>query len=158
MKQSARAGLAVLVASASMVLPAHGVEYQLGHIIIERPWSVSPPADTSQPAFAYLTITNLGDVEDVLVSAATSAANSTELLHDAGDGTERSFGSVENGIAVPSGGTVELVPHGPYICIMGLDAALEDGDSFPLTLQFEAAGTIEVDVVIGTPDPVAPAE
>ncbi len=155
-KQFARAGLAALAALAGPVLPAGAVEYQLGHMIIERPWSVSPPPDASQPAFAFFTMTNLGDVEDVLVSAATTAADSAELLRDTDDGSGRRLVPVEHGIAVPSGGTVVLAPDGPYICIMGLDAALEEGDIFPLTLEFEAAGIIEVDVVIGSPDSSSP--
>ncbi len=157
-KQFAQAGLVALAALAGPALPACAVEYQLGHMIIERPWGALPPSDTSQPAYAFFTMTNLGDVEDVLVSAATTAADSAELLRDTDHGSGRRFVPVEHGIAVPSGGTVVLAPDGLHICIMGLDAALAEGDSFPMTLHFEAAGTIEVDVVLGGPDPSNPEE
>jgi copper(I)-binding protein len=53
-----------------------------------------------------------------------------------------------DGIAVPAQQTVELKPGGLHVMLMGLKHPLVEGETFPLTLEFEHAGTLEVEVTI----------
>lgn len=47
-------------------------------------------------------------------------------------------------IEVPAGGEVVLEPGGYHVMLIGLSAPLVVGESFPLALEFEKAGTITV--------------
>ena len=49
-------------------------------------------------------------------------------------------------IPVPAGETVALSPGGYHGMLMGLTTALKEGDRFPVTLTFEKAGDVTVDV------------
>jgi copper(I)-binding protein len=42
---------------------------------------------------------------------------------------------------------------GMHLMLIGLKAPLKEGDSFPMTLQFERAGTVEVKVIVDRPKP-----
>ena len=49
-------------------------------------------------------------------------------------------------IEVAPGAPLVLEPGGVHIMLMGLKAPLEAGTAFPLTLRFEKAGAIEIEV------------
>jgi copper(I)-binding protein len=52
-------------------------------------------------------------------------------------------------VPLPAGQAVVLSPGGYHIMLMDLKAPLVAGQSFPLTLTFEKAGTVETNVMIG---------
>jgi hypothetical protein len=54
-------------------------------------------------------------------------------------------------IPVPAGGTVDLVPGGYHVMLMGLRQPLADGAKVPLTLVFEKAGEIKIEVTVRQP-------
>ena len=54
----------------------------------------------------------------------------------------------EDGFAVPAGGGHMLERGGDHVMLMGLTESLEDGESFPLTLVFEEAGEVVVEVPV----------
>ena len=54
-------------------------------------------------------------------------------------------------IDVPAGGTVELQPGGLHLMLMGLKKPLVAGQAFPLTLRFEKAGAVEVQMKVVAP-------
>lgn len=98
---------------------------------------------------AYLTIVNNGRSDDRLVSAEAPVAGKVELHEMAMEGDVMKMRQLADGIPLPAGATVELKPGGLHIMLMGLKQALVEGTSFPLTLTFEHAGTVTVDVTIG---------
>lgn len=51
-------------------------------------------------------------------------------------------------IAVPAGETVELAPRGLHVMLMGVESALREGDTLDLTLIFETAGEVTVQVPV----------
>ena len=51
-------------------------------------------------------------------------------------------------IAVPAGGEAALEPGGDHLMLFGLADGLEPGSRFPLTLLFEKAGPVTVEVRI----------
>lgn len=53
-------------------------------------------------------------------------------------------------IDIPAGGPVDLSPGGFHVMLVDLEQPLVQGTSFPLTLSFERAGTIQVNVRMGS--------
>ena len=51
-------------------------------------------------------------------------------------------------VKVPAGGTIALEPGGYHAMLMGLTQKLEKGATFPVTLTFQKAGAVTVDVEI----------
>jgi periplasmic copper chaperone A len=47
-------------------------------------------------------------------------------------------------IKVPAGGSVQLKPGSYHIMLIGLTHPLAAGQSFPVTLKFQDAGTVKV--------------
>jgi hypothetical protein len=47
-------------------------------------------------------------------------------------------------LTVAPGETLQLAPGGSHVMLMGLAKPLEEGSSFPLTLDFGEAGTVEL--------------
>jgi len=58
-------------------------------------------------------------------------------------------------IEVPVGQTVELKPGGYHLMFIGLKAPLKVGERFPMTLKFEKAGEVKVEVVVQAPGAAA---
>ncbi len=114
---------------------------------------------TAKSGAVFLVLTNAGDTDDTLVAAAAPVAERTELhthLQDA-EGVMRMV-EVEDGFPVPAGGSHPLARGGDHVMLLGLTGPLKDGDSFPLTLTFEKAGDVTIEVVVDSArDAAAPA-
>ncbi|GAA6154648.1 hypothetical protein NBRC116588_01210 [Pyruvatibacter sp. HU-CL02332] len=95
---------------------------------------------------AYLVIRNTGGA-DRLIAASTTAAASTELHTHEKDGEIMRMRKVD-AIDVPANDVVTLQPGGKHIMMFDITAPLKDGGSFPLTLTFEDAGDVTVDVTV----------
>jgi hypothetical protein len=125
-------------------------DYMQGDIRIMKPWSRPLPAVSVNGA-AYMTIMNKGATPDRLLSVSTPAARKAELHNHTMEGglmKMRPVGAME----IAPGNAAALQPGGLHIMLMGLAEPLVEGHSFPLTLNFERAGNIEVTVVIFVPE------
>lgn len=96
----------------------------------------------------FLTIVNEGGEADRLVSAASPVAKMVQLHEMKMEGDVMKMAELENGIEIPAGETVTLAPGGLHIMFMGLKQAFEEGSTIPVTLTFEKAGTIEIELVV----------
>jgi periplasmic copper chaperone A len=109
-------------------------------ISVAAAWARS--ADEGNGA-VYMLIRNIGNEPDRLVGVVGDVAGALEL-HT----SENSNGVVAmrpvDGIDLPAGGQLELRPGGYHVMLVGLSQALAPGDRFPLLLQFERAGEVEV--------------
>ena len=140
--------LILLAASLAIAAPAH--EYMQGDIHIVKPWSRPLPA-VSRNGAVYMTLMNKGGAPDRLVSVTTPAAKKAELHnHIMQDGLMK-MRPVEAVEIVPGTPSV-LKPGGLHVMLMGLTEPLVDGNSYPLTLNFERSGSIEVKVMIFEPE------
>lgn len=138
----------VLVAAALFAL-APCAEAQSGsapRIEIEHAWARASVGTTGG---IFLTIVNKGSAGDHLLAAATPAAARAEL-HRTLDANGISKMRPVAAVAVAAGATAELKPGGLHIMLLGLKRALKTGQTFPLTLTFERAGTIETTVTVET--------
>lgn len=98
----------------------------------------------SRPGAAWLTIRNAGG-EDRLVGAESPAAERIELHTHVHEGGVMMMRRVE-ALNVPAGGEAALEPGGNHLMLFGLKDGLKTGGSFPLTLIFEKAGPVTVEV------------
>ena len=97
---------------------------------------------------AFMIITNTGEADDVLIEARADVSRKVELhTHVIEDGVAR-MRQVEGGIPVPADGQARLERGGYHVMFMGIEKPFEQGADFPLTLVFENAGEIVVDVVV----------
>lgn len=116
----------------------------VGELSVDHAWSkVTIGAD--RPGVLYLEITNNGGADDALIGVSTPVAG-MPMLHETvvKDGVASMPHAMS--IPVPAGKTVELAPGGYHGMLMGLTAALKEGDRFPVTLTFEKAGDVTVNV------------
>ncbi|MEM7445656.1 MAG: copper chaperone PCu(A)C [Pseudomonadota bacterium] len=144
---------AVMVIWAAIMGTAAGHEYQQGDLVIAHPWSRAT-APNAPNGVAYLAITNHGAEEDQLISVEAQVSDRTELhMHEMTDGVMR-MRPVEGSIALPAGETIVLEPSGLHIMLMGLDNRLVEGERFTLVLEFQNAGTVEVEASIESPGAV----
>ena len=141
------------LAFASTLACAHG--YKVGAIAIGHPF-----AQTTLPGQpnggAYLKLDNQGSA-DKLLSATTSVSKSVEMHMTSMDGDVMRMRQVD-AIELPANKVVELKPGASHIMLVGLKAPLKEGDSFPLTLKFEKAGEVVVDVKVQALQPAQPAQ
>lgn len=105
-------------------------------------------AGPAKVGVVFLNIRNSGDTADQLVNIvvgpdiAKKAALHTHIM----EGDIAKMRRVDGGIAIPVQGTVMMQPGGLHIMLMGLKAPLIEGDSFMITLTFERAGEISLEV------------
>lgn len=118
-----------------------------GNIQIEHTYArVSSPIAKSGAAFMH--IMNMGQEEDTLIAVRTSIAGKPELhTHIMEDGVAK-MRQVEGGFVIPAGGVTVLERGGLHIMLMGLTKSLTNGETITLTLIFEHAGEITIDIVI----------
>jgi len=127
--------------------PAHAQNFSVGDIQIENPWA-KPSLKGVPNGAAYMTITNRGETDETLLAAAADVSSAVELhTMSMTDGVMR-MRQLQGGVALPAGQTVKLEPGGMHVMFIGLKQTLTAGESVPVTLTFEQAGTLEIEVNI----------
>jgi len=131
-----------------LALPASAHEYKLAALQIGHPWARAT-APTAPSAGGFLTITNTGTTADKLITVKTPTADMAQIHEMKMDGNVMRMREVAGGLEIPPGATVTLAPGGYHVMMMGLKAPLKQGEKVPVTLVFEKAGSIdlELDVV-----------
>jgi periplasmic copper chaperone A len=120
---------------------------------VTKAWARATPGKAENGA-AYLTIQS--PTADRLVAVSSPVAKKTELHTMSMSGMVMQMRPI-SGIDIPAGRPVTLKPGGEHIMLLGLDHPLREGQSFPLTLTFEKAGTREVAVAVEKPGAAGPA-
>jgi periplasmic copper chaperone A len=115
-------------------------------IEVGEPFS-RPSIGQAAAGVVYLTLYNRGPLPDRLVAASTPVALRSDLHMHEHVGDVARMRRID-AVAIASGETVALAPGGLHIMLSGLKAPLREGDSFALTLQFEAAGAMTVKVPV----------
>lgn len=97
----------------------------------------------------FFDIKNAGTEADRLVSAASDVAKMVELhTHKQDAAGVMQMIAVPEGFEVPAGADHLLARGGDHVMLMGLTRELADGDMVALTLTFEKAGEVTVDVPV----------
>jgi copper(I)-binding protein len=115
-------------------------------IVVERPWARATPTG-AKSGVVYLTLINNGGSGDNLLSATTPVADQIQF-HSASEEDGVSRMREMRTVEVAPRARVTFSPGGLHIMVVGLKQPLKEGQTFPLTLNFEKAGTREVTVPI----------
>jgi periplasmic copper chaperone A len=120
-------------------------DFTLGALKIDHPWARAS-AGPARNGAAFFAVENSGRA-DRLVAASGDVAQRVELHVHRMEGNVMQMRQVE-AVEVPAGGTAILQPGGFHVMLIGLEQPLKEGDRFPLTLTFEQAGEITVEVKV----------
>ncbi len=98
----------------------------------------------------YLELMNHGDAADqlVAVSVASDVASSVEVHETLIEGEMAKMREIALPMPIEPHQTIEFVPRGKHIMLMGLAKALEAGQYFDLVLEFAKAGQVEARVKV----------
>ena len=153
MPRQLAAALAVLMTLWTVPAGADEPAAKGGALRIESAWA-RPTAPAAANGAAYFVIHDEGKEPDKLVRAGTPVAKVAELHTHLVEGNVMRMRPVE-AIEVHPGTPTVLQPGGLHVMLMGLKAPLKEGERFPLTLTFEKAGEVTVDVTIQRQTPGA---
>lgn len=135
----------LMAAAAIAALPAAAHDYTAGDIAIGHPWTRAAGANGNGAGF--LQLRNTGAQADRLLAASSPIARVVELHTMTRDGDVIRMRPVQD-IVVAPGQTVELRPGGLHIMMIGLSGPMNQGSRVPLTLRFERAGEVRVELAV----------
>ncbi|WP_417210790.1 copper chaperone PCu(A)C [Antarctobacter sp.] len=120
----------------------------LAEIVVKDPYARSS-GPTAKAGAAFMVIENTGPEDDRLIAVASEIAVRVELhTHkDMGEGVMRMM-EVKEGIVVPAGGVHMLQRGGDHVMFMGLTGPMEQGNTVTVTLTFEKAGEMVVEIPV----------
>ena len=131
------------IAAVAAIVAASGAsahEYQLRTLRIDHPFARATPPG-ARTGGVFLSVENKGDRPDRLLTVSTPVAGTAELhqmVMDAGVMRMRAVAGVD----VKPGDRLVLQPGAYHVMLTDLKRPLQAGDTFPLTLGFEKAGSI----------------
>jgi len=133
-----------LAAFAAGLVIATAALAQTNQLEVTNAWARATPAK-AENGVAYLTVQS--PTADRLVSVSSPVAKKAELHAMSMEGMVMKMRPLA-GLDIAAGQPAVLKPSGEHIMLMGLNGPLREGQSFPLTLNFEKAGTRTVSVVV----------
>ena len=147
-----------LIVLAALLLPAcfaNAHEYKAGELEITHPWSQELPPNAPTVA-AYFVIHNQGKTADRLLSVDSPIAGEAQLHEHVMQGDVMKMQHVPN-VQIPAGGEVTFAPMAYHVMLLNLKdrSLLSDGKRFPLTMHFEKAGDVQVEVAVEKQAPQA---
>jgi periplasmic copper chaperone A len=119
--------------------------YKAGDIEVSHPWTWNTPPG-AKVGGAFFTLRS-GASADKLVGAESAIAGKTEIHTHAIENGVMRMRAISH-IEIGAGKSVELKPGGFHIMFFDLKKQLDPGINIPLTLTFEKAGKIQVEVVV----------
>jgi copper(I)-binding protein len=136
----------IIAALAFLSAQALAHDYELGVLKIGHPWArAMVPAQKT--AAGYLSMQNTGKAADRLVGASTPDAARVEMH----------ITRVENDVAkmrevkafdIAPGETLKLEPGGAHLMLVSPKRVYQAGERVPLTLRFEKAGELKVELTV----------
>lgn len=121
---------------------SQAVEYKVGSIIVDQPWSRATPA-TAKVGGGYLVITNTGKEDDTLVSAETDVSQRAEFHSMSMNGDVMTMAIITDPLVIKPGQSIVVEPGVMHIMLLDLKAGFKEGQTFKGKLTFEKAGAVE---------------
>jgi copper(I)-binding protein len=137
--------LSLAVALAPPAVMAHSHKKKALEIV--HPWTPAMVEANVANIPVYMKLKNGGGAPERLLSATTPLADKVELIEPKAQGSVMLPTLVE-AVSVPAGGELVLSSNGPRLLLSGFKKRLNAHDSFMLTLVFEKAGRMEVEVMV----------
>jgi copper(I)-binding protein len=135
--------LTVALAFAQLAGGAIAQDSRASGIQIMHPWA---RATTTDATAVYFTIVNTAAKPDRLLKATTDIGRTSihEMKEEGGIAKMRSLDS----LAIPAKTEVSIQPGGFHLMLTNLRQPLAEGSGFPMTLVFETAGEVHIDVQV----------
>lgn len=137
---------AVVLAIAPVVAQGPGK----GDVQVRDPWARATPPG-AKVAAGYLEIRNSGNQPDRVIGASTPAAERVELHVQVRDGDVLKMREVKS-FEIPARGRLSLRPGGSHLMLFGPKKPFVKGERIPLTLRFERAGELQVELEVRAAD------
>ena len=137
--------LSLAVALAPPAAMAHS--HKKKGLEIVHPWTPAMVEANVANIPVYMKLKNSGKAPERLLSATTPLADKVELIEPKPQGS-MTLPTVATALSVPAGGELVLSANGPRLLLSGFKKRLDAYDSFKLTLVFEKAGRMEVEVMV----------
>jgi periplasmic copper chaperone A len=138
--------LVILTICLSAVTHAQAQTSTTSSVSVEHPWARATPAGAKTGA-AYLTLVNNGTSADRLIHASTSMAEKVQVHQDIDENGVMKMRELPV-VEIGPGAALTFKPGGTHMMIIGLKQPLKKGQTFPLTLDFEKAGKIDLQIPI----------
>lgn len=142
----ARAALALVC----LAVPAFAHDITFGALELNGPFTRAT-LPNAPVAGGFLTIVNTGAEDDRLIAVSADFAKDGQIHEMAMQGDVMKMRQLDEGLVIPAGGSVTLEPGGLHMMFMGLTQPLVEGETAPVTLTFEKAGTVTLDLHILAP-------
>ncbi len=138
---------AKFVGVAAMAMGFGAAAWAEGIVVEDAYARASTP--TAKSGAAFMVLMNTGDQDDRLIGAKSDVAARVELHthREIADGVMKMM-EVEEGFAIPAGGSHMLARGGDHVMFMGLNEPFADGDTVAVTLVFEHAGEVAVEIPV----------
>lgn len=143
-------GSIALLAGLMLASGAQAHSHKLKSLEIVHPWCWETEAATKTVA-VYMTVRNSSRRADRLVRATASIADKAELRAPGADKPLKALDA-------KAGGELILRRDGPHILLTGVKRQLSPYDAFVMTLTFERAGKVEVEVQVEETSKTEPAK
>ena len=119
-------------------------------IAVERPLAAPTPAAAPTGA-VYLSLQNKGKAADKLLGASTPRAKRVELHTMSMTGDVMRMREVDSIEIKPGEKLAMTAGSGYHVMLVELASPLKPGDKFPMTLHFEKAGAVKIEVLVQAP-------
>lgn len=126
--------MGVTAAQAQPSMPGTGVQ-------VSDAWSRATPAGADEAA-VYVTLK--APAPDKLLSVSSPEAKRASVQRVVAGGNALSMQDLPDGLMLPPGQPVVLLPGGYHIMLSGLNGPLKLGQTFPLRLTFAVSQPVEV--------------
>lgn len=125
----------------------------VGKLEISDPWARGESGAAPQCG-GFFVVANKGETADRLVSASSRAAERIEIhaIKVVGGGIRMQ--QLADGLRIPPDITLTLKPRGYHLLMLGMKVRLDPGATLPVTLVFDEAGSIDVELVVRAVGPV----
>jgi hypothetical protein len=127
----------------SLAASARAEEVKAGDLVITQGWSRATPKG-AKIGSGYLTIENKGSTPDRIVGISAAIAGKVEVHEMAMNNGVMTMRPLDKGLTIDPGKTVKLAPGGYHLMLFDLKSELKQGDTLPITLEFEKAGKVKV--------------
>ncbi len=112
---------------------------------VHEAWARATPPGVTTGA-VYLTLVG-GTEADRIIGVRTDAAATAQLHTETSEGGLLTMKKLD-ALAIPAKTRVELAPGHEHVMLMGLRGPLKPGDTIRLTLTFERAGDVAIEVPV----------
>ena len=117
-------------------------------IMVDDAYIRSSTAKSTSGA-AFMVVMNHSGADDRLIGASSDVADKVELhSHNSDDNGVMRMGEIEGGVAIAADDMHAFKRGGDHLMFMGLKGPLEQGAMVPVTLEFEKAGAVEIEVMV----------